>query len=115
MKGPDGNDERIKAGEERGQEKAQPSEGLVGVVREKEERKVRARREGKRGLAYGLGMFGVVGWSVSVPTLLGIFLGVWIDSRTDGQYSWTLMLMMAGLILGLFNAWYWVQKESQRD
>ena len=68
-----------------------------------------------RGLAYGLGMFGVVGWSVSVPTLLGIFLGVWIDSRTDGQYSWTLMLMMAGLILGLFNAWYWVQKESQRD
>ncbi len=88
---------------------------LADTVRRKESRKARARREGKPGLAFGLGMFGVIGWSVTLPTLLGIALGVWIDGRTSGPYSWTLMLMIGGLILGCFNAWYWLRKEMDRD
>ena len=60
-------------------------------------------------------MFGMVGWSVAVPTLLGIALGVYIDSRTTSGYSWTLMLMIAGLVVGALNAWYWVRKESEDE
>lgn len=88
---------------------------LAEVVGQKEDRKERARAEGDRGIAHGLGTFGMVGWSVSVPTLLGLGLGVWIDGRYGGQYSWTLMLMILGLITGLVNAWYWIQKESSDD
>ncbi len=88
---------------------------LADVVGRKEERKERARAEGDRGIAHGFGMFGIVGWSVSVPTLLGLGLGVWIDGRYGGQYSWTLMLMFLGLIIGLTNAWYWVRKESEDE
>jgi ATP synthase protein I len=86
-------------------------------VRAKEIRKVRARREREqnRRVWFGLGMFGLVGWSVAIPTLLGIALGVWIDMKYPGRVSWTLMLMFIGVILGCLNAWYWVQRESRRD
>ena len=93
-----------------------PSEDdLLETVRRKEERKRRSRREGRHGLAFGLGLFGLVGWSVAIPTLLGIALGVWIDRRTGGPYSWTLMLLIAGVAIGCVNAWYWVRKELDRD
>jgi ATP synthase protein I len=41
-------------------------------VGEKELRKVRARRQKNRSIWFGLGMFGVVGWSVAIPTLIGL-------------------------------------------
>ena len=78
----------------------------------KEERKIKARRERARGIWFGLGMMGVIGWSVAVPTLIGVAIGVWIDTRYPGPISWTLILLSAGLILGCANAWYWVRKEQ---
>ncbi len=92
-----------------------PGDDLAGTVGRKEARKQRARAAGRRPLGYGLGMFGMVGWSVAIPTVLGIALGVWLDTRTTTGYSWTLMLMIAGLVLGGVNAWYWVSKESEDD
>ncbi|MFO7544087.1 MAG: AtpZ/AtpI family protein [Trueperaceae bacterium] len=94
---------------------APPPDGLLDTVRRKQHRRQRARREGDRPLAAGLGLFGLVGWSVAVPTVLGIAIGVWIDRRYDGPYSWTLMLMITGVVIGCFNAWYWVRRESERD
>ncbi len=61
---------------------------------------------------YGLGMFGTVGWSVAVPTVTAAFVGVWIDYHWPSKYSWTLMLLLIGLIIGCWNAWYWVRKEG---
>lgn len=80
----------------------------------KEERKIKARQE-DRSVWFGLGMFGIVGWSVAIPTLLGIILGVWLDERWPGPRSWTLMGLIIGVILGCLNAWYWVKRESSRD
>jgi len=82
-------------------------------VREKEKRKLKAREEGRENLWMGLGLFGVVGWSVAVPTLLGAFLGLWIDLSRPGRYSWTLMFVILGLGLGCANAWYWVNKQRR--
>lgn len=84
-------------------------------IREKAERKRRARRESENIFLYGLGSFGLVGWSVTIPTLIGISIGVWIDKGWPGQYSWTLTLMFGGVILGCLNAWYWIQKQRQDD
>ena len=96
-------------------EDAPPHDDLADTVARKEARKQRARAEDKQSWAHGFGMFGMVGWSVAVPTLLGIALGVYIDSRTTSGYSWTLMLMIAGLVVGALNAWYWVRKESEGE
>jgi ATP synthase protein I len=46
--------------------------------------------------------------------VLFLALGIWIDGRTDSPYSWTLMLLVAGIALGCLNAWYWVKRESGR-
>jgi ATP synthase protein I len=82
-------------------------------VGRKESRKLKARREKGRSLWFGMGMFGLVGWSVAIPTLAGIALGVWVDSRWPGPYSWTLMLLVIGVGLGCLNAWYWIKRESR--
>lgn len=76
-------------------------------------RKLRARRSGTPGVWFGLGMMGLIGWSVVVPTLLGAALGLWLDQRYPGGRTWTLALLMAGLTLGCLNAWHWVSKEDQ--
>jgi len=49
-----------------------------------------------------------------VPTLLGLALGAWIDRRFPSHFSWTLMLMVAGLGLGCLNAWKWVDREQAK-
>ena len=79
------------------------------------ERRERSRREGDRGIWFGLGMMGVVGWSVAIPTVLGIALGVWLDARSSGQVSWTLTGLLVGLTIGCLNAWFWVQRESRHE
>jgi ATP synthase protein I len=83
----------------------------VGV---KEKRKIKARHERDRSLWFGLGMFGMVGWAVAIPTLIGIALGVWVDKTWPGVHSWALMGLFIGVVVGCLNAWYWVKRESRR-
>jgi ATP synthase protein I len=90
-----------------------PYEDLRRQVGRRETRKIRARQRQNKRLWFGLGMYGLIGWAVAAPTMLGLALGIWIDSRWPSGYSWTLMLMIMGLILGCWNAWYWLQKEGQ--
>jgi ATP synthase protein I len=47
--------------------------------------------------------------------LIGIAFGIWIDTTWDSPYSWTLMLLFIGVMVGCLNAWYWVKRESSRD
>lgn len=81
-------------------------------VGEKERRKVRARRNKDRSIWFGLGMFGVVGWSVAIPTLIGLAIGIWVDANIPSRFSWTLMGLMIGLLVGCLNAWYWLNSEG---
>jgi ATP synthase protein I len=75
-------------------------------------RKLKARRNSANEVWFGLGMMGLIGWSVVVPTLLGAMLGNWLDNRNPGSHSWTLMLLVIGLVIGCLNAWHWVTKEN---
>jgi ATP synthase protein I len=83
----------------------------IGV---KAARKLKAQRNVSRTIWYGLGMMGLVGWSVAVPTLLGAALGIWLDKHHPGRHSWTLMLLLIGLIAGCLNAWHLVAKEDRK-
>ena len=90
-----------------------PGPSLGEAVGAKAARKLKARRNGAQGVWSGLGMMGLIGWSVAIPTLLGAALGLWLDRRYPGQHPWTLALLVAGLAIGCLNAWRWVAKEDQ--
>ncbi len=83
-------------------------------VADKEQRKLRGRQDKKQSVWFGLGLFGLVGWSVTIPTLAGIALGVWADRTWESRYSWTLMGLFIGVILGCLQAWYWLKQEGQK-
>jgi ATP synthase protein I len=85
---------------------------LAEEVGAKAARKLKARRHATPGVWFGLGMMGLIGWSVVVPTLLGAALGLWLDRRHPGAHSWTLALLVAGLAVGCWNAWQWIAKED---
>ncbi len=91
------------------------SKRMAREIAAKEERKLKARAEKNRGVWFGLGMFGLVGWSVAIPMLICVSIGVWIDSKWPGRFSWTLLLLFIGVILGCFNAWHWVRRESRHE
>jgi ATP synthase protein I len=76
-------------------------------------RKLKAQRNSTQGVWFGLGMTGLIGWSVVVPTLAGVALGIWLDKHHPGSHSWTLMLLVIGLAIGCLNAWHWVTKEGK--
>ncbi len=78
----------------------------------KEQRKLRARKE-DRGVWFGLGMFGLVGWAVAVPTIIGVGLGVWLDREWESTISWTLTGLFVGVAVGCLSAWYWIKRESR--
>lgn len=86
-------------------------EPLLDTVERSQERKLRSRRDGHPEIARGLGTSGIIGWSIVVPTLLGIALGAWLDRRTASDISWTLVLLATGLVIGGVTAWYWAGRE----
>ena len=81
-----------------------PTQDFAAKVGDKASRKVKARRHAGKGIWAGLGVMGLIGWSVSVPTLIGVALGIWLDTKMDDSRSWTLALLVAGLCLGCLNA-----------
>ncbi len=78
-----------------------------------EARKLKTQRRGVPGIWLGLGMFGLIGWAVAIPTLLGVLLGIFLDRRYPGIHSWTLSLLIGGLFIGCLNAWHWVAREEK--
>lgn len=86
---------------------------LADQIGDKAERKLRARRQRGPDVWFGLGMMGLIGWSVTVPTLLGAALGLWLDRHHPASHPWTLALLMAGLVIGCWNAWHWIAKEEK--
>ncbi len=90
-----------------------PGQPLGQQVGSRAARKLKARRNPAQGVWSGLGMMGLIGWSVAIPTLLGAAVGLWLDRRYPGGRSWTLALLVAGLAIGCWNAWHWVTREDR--
>lgn len=86
-----------------------------GEIGRKEQRKLSARREKDRSLWFGLGMFGLVGWSVAIPALFFLAIGIWLDKAFPNRISWTLTLLVTGVIIGCLHAWFWVTREGRHD
>ena len=91
------------------------AEALRGIALRKSQRRERARRRGTDNVWSWMGMFGLVGWTVAVPTLLGLALGVFVDNRVESSVSFTITFLVVGVAIGAATAWYWIRQESQGD
>ena len=98
-----------------GEHRSAAQRKLEREVLAQEARTLKARGNTARSVWFGLGMFGLVGWSVTVPALVGIALGLWIDARWPSQISWTLTMLFVGVALGCLNAWRWMNREGQGE
>lgn len=83
-------------------------------VAEKEKQKMKSLGKGKNGALFGLGILGIVGWSIVVPVLLGIASGIWLDKKYPQSFSWTISLLFIGLFIGCLIAWQWLDKENKK-
>jgi ATP synthase protein I len=88
-------------------------ETFIEQINAKAARKLKAKRQSTQIIWSGLGMIGLIGWAVTVPTLFGILLGHIADMHYPGKHSWTLTMMLLGLVIGCVNAWYWLAKEDK--
>lgn len=84
---------------------------LGQAVRQRQGRRELWHREGERSLGQNLAMIGALGWTIVVPTLLGIFLGRWLDRAFQSGIFWTLGLLTAGLAAGCTFAWKRMHNE----
>lgn len=87
------------------------NESLGSAVRTRRDRRARWRREGERSLGQNLATIGVLGWTIVTPTLIGIFVGRWLDGRFGSGVFWTLGLLVAGLALGCTLGWKWMYRQ----
>ena len=86
---------------------------LRRIVLHKSVRRARARRHGHDNVWSWMGMFGLVGWTVAVPTLLGLAFGAFLDGRIDSSVSFTITFLVVGAAVGASMAWYWIKRESE--
>lgn len=60
----------------------------------------------------GISAFGMIGWSIVIPTVGGAFLGTWLDNAAPQAFSWTIALILGGVVLGTFIAAGWINTEG---
>ena len=74
--------------------------------------KIMAKRD-KRVFEFNTTVLGVYGWQMSIPMLLGILVGKWLDKNLPAShFSWTFNLIIIGAALGFYNANQWIKKET---
>jgi ATP synthase protein I len=93
-------------------EQPEQDNGLDKQIGKIANRKIKAMKN-KESTWSGLGMFGMVGWSIVVPTLLGAALGIWLDKKYKEPFSWTLTCLVLGLFAGCLMAWHWISNENK--
>lgn len=91
-----------------------PEKELIDKIKSDAQKKLKSQKKGKE-ILFGLGAFGIIGWSIAVPMLMGIALGRYLDEKFEPYFSWTLTLLFAGVVVGCINAWYWIKKKSMDD
>jgi ATP synthase protein I len=76
---------------------------LEDAVRKRREREAQAGHE--RSFAQNLAMIGALGWLIVTPTLIGVFVGRWLDRALGSGIMFSSALLFAGVVLGGWLAW----------
>jgi ATP synthase protein I len=88
---------------------------LLRVARQAVERAQRDRDTPEPSLGARLGQIGVLGWTIVVPALLGLFFGRWLDrtfiiGANSPQVFFSATFLMAGVAPGFWSAWRWMHR-----
>ena len=95
-------------------EKTATNRDFEKIVQEKGSRRLKSLSAGKQSPWFGLGMFGLVGWSIALPTVLGVLIGSWLDAAWPMRISWKLTFLFLGVVIGCSMACYWMRKEFEQ-
>ena len=85
--------------------------GLARAVRERRARRDLWHSEGERSTLPFVGQIGVLGWIIVAPTLVGLFIGRWIDHRLGTGIFWSAPLLLVGVVIGCWSAWKWMHQQ----
>jgi len=89
----------------------QAPDGLAAAARQRRRRQDEWRRKGEPSVIRFVGQIGVLGWIIVTPTLLGLFIGRWIDHRLGTGIFWSAPLMLIGVVIGSWSAWRWMHQQ----
>ncbi|HVJ41034.1 MAG TPA: AtpZ/AtpI family protein [Dongiaceae bacterium] len=87
------------------------NDGIGKAAARAAERAKRAREEPEPSLGVRLGQIGILGWTIVVPTLIGIFLGRWLDRQFATGIFFSAPLLMIGAAIGFWSAWKWMHRQ----
>jgi ATP synthase protein I len=86
-------------------------DGLASAVHTRRARRDVWHREGEPSLMRFVGQIGVLGWIIVAPTLIGLFIGRWIDHRLGTGVFWSAPLLLVGVCIGGWSAWRWMHQQ----
>ncbi|MEH6626887.1 MAG: AtpZ/AtpI family protein [Motiliproteus sp.] len=88
-----------------------PNEELKKHLQRQAERMHKAKTERSSLLAQSV-FIGTLGLLLVVPIVAGAFLGAWIDEQSTGySASWTLELIILGVIFGSINVCLFIRRH----
>jgi ATP synthase protein I len=89
----------------------QAPDGLTKAVRERRARWASWHSEGEPSMMRFVGQIGVLGWIIVAPTLIGLFIGRWIDRWLGTGIFWSAPLLLVGVVIGCWSAWRWMHQQ----
>jgi ATP synthase protein I len=87
-----------------------PADHLSEAAHRAAERAKAGRENPEPSLGARLGQVGILGWTIVVPTLAGLFLGRWLDRVFATNIQFSATLLMLGAIVGFWSAWKWMRR-----
>jgi len=91
--------------------RATEEDRMTDAVRKLNVRRHDWLREGEPSMAQYVGQIGVLGWIIVAPTLIGLFIGRWLDRWFGTGIFWSAPLLGVGLIIGCWSAWKWMHRQ----
>lgn len=88
-----------------------PANGMAEAARKEQGRRARWRTEGEPSVMRFVGQIGVLGWIIVAPTLLGLFIGRWLDRSFGTGIFWSAALLVLGVTLGFWSSWQWMHRQ----
>jgi len=88
-----------------------PPDGMAAAVHKQEERQKRWRSEGEPSVVRFVGQIGVLGWIIVGPTLVGLFIGRWLDRSLGTGIFWSAALLVLGVAFGFWSGWKWMHRQ----
>jgi len=86
-------------------------DGMAAAVRKRQQRRKHWLNEGEPSVVRFVGQIGVLGWMIVTPTLIGLFIGRWLDHRFSTGIFWSAPLLLLGVVVGCWSAWRWMYKQ----